>query len=145
MAAPTTRPDWNSYFFDLADKVASRSTCLRAKIGCVIVDRETHYVIATGFNGAPSGQMHCTDRGECTVFANHCMDATHSEMNALDSAWSIISRATGFLCESDRPGFLRTFDAVAYVTGNREVCSHCARSMWIAGVQEVFTRGYVGV
>ena len=45
------RPSWDDYFMDIAELVASRSTCLRRQVGAVIVkDRR---IISTGYNGAP--------------------------------------------------------------------------------------------
>lgn len=55
------RPDWDSYFLMIAKAVASRSTCLRRKVGAVLVrDRQ---ILSTGYNGAPKGIMHCEDAG----------------------------------------------------------------------------------
>jgi dCMP deaminase len=55
------RPGWDQYFMDIADLVSKRSTCLRRAVGAVIVkDRR---VLATGYNGAPSGLRHCLDVG----------------------------------------------------------------------------------
>lgn len=56
------RQSWDDYFLDMARHVASRSTCVRRKVGAVIVqDRQ---VRATGYNGSPSGYGHCND-GAC--------------------------------------------------------------------------------
>jgi dCMP deaminase len=55
------RPEWDEYFMDIADLVSKRSTCLRRSVGAVIVkDRR---LLATGYNGAPSGLQHCLDTG----------------------------------------------------------------------------------
>lgn len=40
--------------------VASRGTCLRRRVGCVIVD-EHNYVMATGYNGVHRGASHCNE------------------------------------------------------------------------------------
>ncbi len=59
-AAPQ-RPGWDEYFMDIVSLVAKRSTCLRRSVGAVLVrDRR---VLATGYNGAPSGVRHCLDVG----------------------------------------------------------------------------------
>ncbi|HOT05791.1 MAG TPA: deaminase, partial [Atribacter sp.] len=51
-----TRPDWDEYFMSIAELVSTRSTCLRRKVGAVLVlDRR---ILATGYNGAPSGLAH---------------------------------------------------------------------------------------
>ena len=45
----------------IAQLVATRSTCLRRKVGAVLVkDRR---ILATGYNGAPIGVKHCEDVG----------------------------------------------------------------------------------
>ncbi|AEE14224.1 dCMP deaminase [Thermodesulfobium narugense DSM 14796] len=55
------RPDWDSYFMKIAFLVATRSTCIRRKVGAVIVKEKR--ILSTGYNGAPSGLLHCLDIG----------------------------------------------------------------------------------
>ncbi|WP_448589670.1 deoxycytidylate deaminase [Thermodesulfobium sp.] len=55
------RPDWDSYFMKIAYLVATRSTCIRRKVGAVIVKDKR--ILSTGYNGAPSGLLHCLDIG----------------------------------------------------------------------------------
>jgi len=56
-----SRPSWDEYFMDITKLVAKRSTCLRRKVGAILVkDRN---ILATGYNGAPSGIPHCLDVG----------------------------------------------------------------------------------
>ncbi|OPX27631.1 MAG: cytidine deaminase [Candidatus Cloacimonas sp. 4484_140] len=57
----TERPLWNEYFMKIAELVASRSTCLRRKVGAIIV-RENQ-ILSTGYNGAPKRVPHCADVG----------------------------------------------------------------------------------
>ncbi len=48
---------------DIVDLVAKRSTCLRRRVGAVLVrDRR---ILSTGYNGAPSGLRHCLDSAAC--------------------------------------------------------------------------------
>jgi dCMP deaminase len=55
------RPSWDEYFMEITHLVARRTTCLRRQVGAVIVkDRN---ILATGYNGAPSGVAHCLDTG----------------------------------------------------------------------------------
>lgn len=55
------RPEWNEYFADIASLISRRSTCRRRSVGAVLVrDRR---VLATGYNGAPTGLRHCLDLG----------------------------------------------------------------------------------
>ncbi len=55
------RPGWDEYFMDIVTLVARRSTCVRRSVGALLVkDRR---LLATGYNGAPSGLRHCRDIG----------------------------------------------------------------------------------
>jgi len=56
-----TRPDIDEYFLKVASVVAERSTCLRHHVGAVAV-RDKH-ILATGYNGAPSGVKDCLELG----------------------------------------------------------------------------------
>jgi dCMP deaminase len=45
------RPSWDEYFIAIARKVASRSNCVKRKVGAVIaIDRR---IVSTGYNGTP--------------------------------------------------------------------------------------------
>ncbi len=57
----TQRPAWDEYFLDIARLVATRSTCLRRQVGAVLVKDKR--ILATGYNGPPSGLPHCLDVG----------------------------------------------------------------------------------
>lgn len=60
-AATAPRPDWDGYFMHITRVVATRSTCLRRQVGAILVkDRR---ILATGYNGAPSGMRHCQEVG----------------------------------------------------------------------------------
>ncbi len=60
-AAARVRPDWDTYFMDMAKLAARRSSCLRRAVGAVLVkDRR---VLSTGYNGVPSGVTHCEVAG----------------------------------------------------------------------------------
>lgn len=84
---------------DVAHVVATRATCPRASVGAVIVQPVSNQILATGYNGAPSGSLHCLDAG-CDVrktaraengvhgliFEEHCIRTVHAEINAICSA-----------------------------------------------------------
>lgn len=56
-----TRPGWDEYFMDIAERVSTRSKCLRRRVGAVIVkDRR---ILCTGYNGPPAGVAHCEEIG----------------------------------------------------------------------------------
>ncbi|MFX0059158.1 MAG: cytidine/deoxycytidylate deaminase family protein [Candidatus Hodarchaeota archaeon] len=48
----------NEYFMEIASVVSKRSTCIKRSVGAVLV-KDSH-ILATGYNGAPSGLKHCT-------------------------------------------------------------------------------------
>jgi deoxycytidylate deaminase len=57
------RPDWDSYFMEIAEVVSKRSTCLRRKVGAVLVkDRQ---ILATGYNGTPRACPTAKKWGAC--------------------------------------------------------------------------------
>lgn len=57
----TKRPSWDEYFLSIANLVSKRSTCLRRSVGAVLVKDKR--ILATGYNGAPSGIRHCSVTG----------------------------------------------------------------------------------
>ena len=86
------RPDWDDYFLDMADAVASRATCDRGRSGCVITkDRR---IISTGYVGSPPGLPHCDEVGHLMkkvvdddgTVRQHCVRTTHAEQNAICQA-----------------------------------------------------------
>ncbi len=87
----TDRPSIDEYFLEIATVVAKRSTCLRNKVGAVIVRDKR--IISTGYNGAPSNMQHCLDIGcirqqqniESGTRHEKCR-AVHAEQNAIIQA-----------------------------------------------------------
>lgn len=57
----TGRPSWDQYFMDIVELVSRRSTCLRRKVGAVLVRDKR--MLATGYNGPPTGIRHCAEVG----------------------------------------------------------------------------------
>ncbi|MGQ9631929.1 MAG: deoxycytidylate deaminase [bacterium] len=55
------RLEWDEYFMKIADAVAERSTCLRRQVGAVLV--KDKHILATGYNGVPTGIPHCSEVG----------------------------------------------------------------------------------
>ena len=85
------RPAWDNYFLDIADLVSRRSTCLRRRVGAVLVRDKR--ILATGYNGAPRGIAHCLDVGclreELGVPSGERHElcrAIHAEQNAIIQA-----------------------------------------------------------
>ncbi|WP_429971213.1 ComE operon protein 2 [Fructilactobacillus sp. Tb1] len=74
------RIGWDQYFMLQAILVATRSTCERLSVGAVLVRNKR--VIACGYNGSVSGDVHCIDEG-CYMVDGHCQRTIHAEMNAI--------------------------------------------------------------
>jgi dCMP deaminase len=55
------RPSIDEYFMEMAKLISKRSTCLRRKVGALLVKDKR--VLATGYNGAPKGLPHCSEVG----------------------------------------------------------------------------------
>lgn len=127
-----SRPAWDDYFMEMAILTASRATCLRRKVGAVIV--KDRHIVSTGYNGAPRGLAHCDERGGCIrekldvpSGERHelCM-AIHAEQNA------IIQAAT--LGQSIEGGSI-------YIT--HQPCAICAKMIINAGLRRIIVKeGY---
>jgi len=111
------RPSWNQYFMEDALHVATRSTCPRASVGCVMVRNNNRLI--SGYNGADPGLDHCTDVG-CMMDGNHCVRAAHAEANAIAFAAQEGISLKGATC---------------YVT--MHPCTSCAHLLIRAGIAKV--------
>lgn len=119
-----SRKSWNEYFMDLAQMVAERSTCDRAYVGCVLVNKE-HRIIATGYNGSIAGNPHCDEVGH-TMRDGHCIATIHAEMNAL-----LYCAKTGIAVDG----------SLCYVT--HFPCLQCTKALIQAGISTIYYReGY---
>ena len=117
------RPEINNYFMNIANMVSSRSTCLRRRVGSVIVKGKQ--IVSTGYNGAPQGMPHCLDIG-CArenvpsgERSEICRGA-HAEQNAIN-----FSARYGISIEG----------ATVYTT--HLPCSWCSKSIVNAGIKKV--------
>lgn len=78
----TQRPSWDSVFMGFAISLAQRSTCARAKVGCIVVSSDNHRVLAVGYNGSYRGGPNRCDSnvpGNCG-----CLHAEDNCMIKLD-------------------------------------------------------------
>lgn len=114
-----TRKNWNKYFMEITEMVASRSTCDRAFVGCVLVNDE-HRIVSTGYNGSVSGNPHCDDVGH-TIRDGHCIATIHAEMNAL------------LYCAKEG---ISVKNCIAYVT--HFPCLNCTKALIQAGIKKIY-------
>ncbi|MDR1042410.1 MAG: cytidine/deoxycytidylate deaminase family protein [Clostridiales Family XIII bacterium] len=126
------RPSWDEYFMGIARLTSERSTCLRRKVGAVIVrDKQ---VVATGYNGAPKGIAHCEEKGGClreklgvpSGERHELCRALHAEQNAI-----IQAATSGQSIEG----------ATIYIT--HQPCVICAKMIINAGIRKIIVEeGY---
>ena len=112
------RKDRDEVYMDVAKLMAERSTCERLHVGAVLT--KGNRIIATGYNGAPSGLKHCIDVG-CEIFEGHCIRAVHAEA-------SVISMCARY--------GISTENSYLYVT--HFPCPYCAKLLINAGIIKVF-------
>ena len=86
------RPSKHEYYLNIAKEIAERGTCIRRKVGAVIVKEGV--ILSTGYVGSPRGTEHCTDRKECHrakmgIPSGHRYElcrSVHGETNAIINA-----------------------------------------------------------
>ena len=119
------RPSWDEYFMTLANQVATRTTCLRRGVGCVLVRDKR--ILATGYNGAPSGLRHCGEIGCLRQQLNVPSGQKHELCRALHAEQNALIQAA-------RHG-ISVEGATLYV--NTQPCVLCAKMIINAGIVEV--------
>ncbi|HZK10015.1 MAG TPA: dCMP deaminase family protein [Clostridia bacterium] len=76
------RQNWDQYFMNLARLAAARSTCDRAHVGAIVVNKE-HRIVATGYNGSVGRKTpHCSEVGHA-IRDDHCIATQHAELNCI--------------------------------------------------------------
>jgi dCMP deaminase len=131
MADPDRRPAWETYFMEITALVAKRSTCLRRAVGAIIVKDKR--ILATGYNGAPSGIRHCAETGclreklkVASGQRHELCRGIHAEQNAIiQAAYHGVSIRGATLFCTNMP------------------CSICAKMLINAGIAKIcYQSGY---
>ncbi len=119
------RPGWDEYFMSIAYLVSQRSTCLRRKVGAVIV--KDKHILATGYNGPPSGIRHCDETGCLREKLNVPSGQRHELCRGLHAEQNAIIQAAlhGVALEG----------SIIYVTN--QPCIICAKMLINAGIEEI--------
>ncbi|MBN2248670.1 MAG: cytidine/deoxycytidylate deaminase family protein [Coriobacteriia bacterium] len=122
------RPSWDEYFMAITEQVGQRSTCTRRHIGAVIVKDKR--ILATGYNGVPSGLAHCDEvgclreqRGIPSGTQHELCRGIHAEQNAVIQAARHGTAIDG---------------ATVYCT--HQPCVLCAKILINAGITEIIYR-----
>jgi dCMP deaminase len=120
------RPSWDAYFMEITNLVAQRSTCGRRRVGAVLVKDKR--ILATGYNGAPSGLPHCIEVG-CLREANDIPSGQRHELcRGLHAEQNVIIQAA-------RHGILIQGSTLYCTT---RPCSICAKMIINAGIVAVY-------
>ena len=128
-----------NYYLDIAETVATRSTCLRKSFGAIIVKNDT--IVSTGYNGAPRGRKNCSDlcsciRDELNIPRGERYElcrSVHSEANAIIAASreQMLGATLYMACLDSKTGEL--------VSGTNS-CAMCKRMIINAGIETVIIR-----
>ncbi|KUE73429.1 cytidine deaminase [Candidatus Methanomethylophilus sp. 1R26] len=126
------RPSPDRYFMDMAELVATRSTCLRRHVGAVIV--KDKHVLSTGYNGAPRGARHCEETGCLRIELNVPSGTRHELCRGVHAEQNAVAQAAYFGTSVK--------GATIYTT--TFPCSLCAKILVNAGIAEiVYDEGYM--
>lgn len=116
------RVSWHEYFMNIAEQVATRSTCGRKHVGAVIVRDRT--ILSTGYNGSLRGAPHCEEVGH-DMENDHCVRTVHAEANAV--------------AQAAKQG-VRIDESEIYVTASP--CLTCFKLVANAGIRKVFFKEF---
>jgi dCMP deaminase len=123
------RPTWDEYFMTIAKTVATRSTCIRRQIGAVIVKDKR--ILATGYNGAPSGLAHCVQIGCLREQLGVPSGTQHELCRALHAEQNAVVQAARYGISI----------AGATIYSTTQPCVMCAKILLNAGIIEIVYEG----
>ena len=125
------RPSWDTYFMSIAFLVAQRSTCLRRKVGAVLV--KDHRILATGYNGAPTGLRHCLEVGCLRDKLKVPSGQRHELCRGLHAEQNVIVQAARY--------GIPVINSVLYCTNMP--CIICTKMLINAGIRSIYyAEGY---
>jgi len=125
------RPSWDQYFMQITQLVSTRSTCMRRQVGALLVKDKN--ILATGYNGVPSGIRHCQEVGCLREQLQVPSGERHELCRGLHAEQNAIIQAA-------RHG-VNIEGATLYCTDSP--CIICSKMLINAGVLNVvFGRGY---
>ena len=128
---PAGRPVWDDYFMKITQDVSERATCVKRKVGAVIVTGNR--ILSSGYNGAPKGFKHCEEVGCIRKEMNVPSGQRHELCRGLHAEQNAIIQAAvhGVKIEG----------STMYC--NYQPCVICAKMMINAGiVRIVYAGGY---
>lgn len=123
------RPDWDEYFMDLACLIRERSTCLRRKVGAVIV--KDNRILTTGYNGVPPKMRHCEEVGCLREKLNIPSGTRHELCRALHAEQNAVIQAAKYGISIE--------GSTIYITD--QPCVICAKILIASGIKRIVFKG----
>ena len=123
------RPTWDEYFLGIADLISRRSTCLRRRVGAVLVKDKR--ILATGYNGAPREIAHCSETGCIREKLNIPSGERHELCRGLHGEQNAFLQAA--LHGTSLKG--------ASLYSTTQPCIICAKMIINAGIKEIIIKG----
>jgi dCMP deaminase len=123
------RPSYDEYFMEMAHIVSKRSTCLRRKVGALLV--KDKHILSTGYNGAPKGLKHCFEVSCIREHMDIPSGERHELCRGLHAEQNAIIQAAVF-------GVSIT-NSILYCTNTP--CVVCVKMLINAGVREIVYSG----
>lgn len=128
------RPNWDTYFLDVADVVATRADCTRRRCAAVIVKNKR--IVSTGYNGSPAGDERSCLEGDCPRGRHAIEDLPGYQQGNNDYAQCIAihaeANAIAYANRSDCEG------ATIFMTG--PPCDMCGKLIKAAGIVRAIWR-----
>lgn len=107
------RPSWDTYFKEIVKVTATRSSCTRLNVGCILV--KDNRIVSQGYNGHLPGIKH-----ESIIENGHEIATIHAEQNAL-----IDCAKRGVSCD----------ETTAYIT--HYPCLNCTKLLLAGGIKKI--------
>ena len=127
------RPSWDEYFLNIAQVVATRSTCFRRQVGAVIVHEKK--IVSTGYNGSPRYQPSCAEVGFCYRDKHNIPSLTQ-----IERCRSVGSHAeSNAICLAAKDG-TATDGSTIYIYGHIDICLQCRAMIANCGIKRAIIK-----
>lgn len=126
-----SRPSWDKYFLKITQDVSERATCIKRKVGAIIV--KENRILTTGYNGTPKGFVHCTEKTCLRKKMNVPSGERHELCRGLHAEQNAIIQAAWHGVKIEGSALYCTY----------QPCIICAKMMINAGIVKlIYLEGY---
>ena len=137
------RPPIDKTMLDVAEVLSKRSTCIKAKVGCVLTDAKGR-IIGSGYNGVARGQKHCNEKftsltqGPANLLGTYPHKCAGHDLPPGSETCQAVHAETNALIQCREP------DAIDSVYCTAEPCFRCAKELLNTGARRVVFRRLYG-